>query len=204
MIDFASHPAFQDQDPARRPQILVQLLEAYRAEYDRVRIIELGSIRNDSPQYHDGDGHSTIYFGQFAQQYPDTRFTTVDLDTKVCHEAIRRAGLDDYVDIVELEGIHYLAQCGTQTADLIYFDGPDDAQWTMEAFKEGLRVIKPHGLLAFDDCEDVEDMDVKIDAEKGRILLPTLRELGVPINRLGKKILIVQMEDFQRCSRKSQ
>lgn len=189
------HPVFEKQDPAKRPQYLVELLEDLFHERGFLSLLEIGSIRVDNDEYHDGDGHSTLYLGRFARKHK-LKFTTVDLDVTTCRQVIEREELADDVEVVQEEGTQYLFQQRSNTRDFVYLDGPDDAEWTITAFVQAARVTKPTGLIALDDCEDMDDVSHKPDAEKGRLLIPILQEMGVPIRRTGKKIVVVRVEDL--------
>jgi predicted O-methyltransferase YrrM len=193
-MDLDNHPAFEQQDAAKRPQILVELLKGLHEE-DCFNMLEIGSIRVDSPEYHDGDGHSTLYFARFAREN-GWHFTTVDLKIDVCTEVLEREGLLEFAEVVKYDGLWYLKHQPDQCRDFVYLDGPDDAEYTMAMFREAMRVVKPHGLVALDDCEDIDSISHKPDAEKGRILVPTLRSMGVPIRRVGKKILVISAEEY--------
>lgn len=198
-MKYIDHPSFKDQNPAHRGKLVADLIESIACARTSCCVVEIGSIRNATKEYHDGDGHSTVYIAQAAQRTPGLHFSTVDLEVEVCQKVIGEAGLGAYVDIVQSDGIEYLEHTWTENVDFLYLDGPDDADWTVKAFRESLRVMKKDGFVAFDDFEDIDDVDQKIDAEKGRLLLPMLKNAGVPFHRLGKKVVVLSLQEVKGC-----
>ena len=196
-MNLDNHPAFQqDIENLARPALLLMLLDSMLdAKEHTPRMLEIGTIRTDSEEHHYGDGHSTLYLGRYAKEH-NLEFIAVDIKIDVCQTVLERESLYDDVGLIEDDGLAFLRSQGPSWYDFIYLDGPNDAEYTMEMFKAAMATLSPSGIIALDDCGNIEDVAHKPDAEKGRILLPVLRKMGLPIRRLGKKIIVLGAEEY--------
>jgi predicted O-methyltransferase YrrM len=176
------------QDERHRPRFLIELLEeVVRRSRPVLDMLEIGSIRRDTPEHEAMDGHSTVHLGRFAAG-GGHHFTTVDLDTTTCMRVLKAKGLEGMLDVVTSDGLAYLREQPDCSHDFIYLDAEDDAEEMFSLFTEAIRVIRPRGLIACDDCND--------GVTKGRILRARLDRIGLPYRFIGLRILVVWADDL--------
>lgn len=107
------------------------------------RVLEVGTL----------GGYSTIWLGRALP--PDGRIVTLELEpsyAEVARENLRRAGLDEKVDVrvgPALDSLAELRRAGGEPFDAVFIDA--DKQRTPEYFLEALELVRPGGLIVADN-----------------------------------------------------
>lgn len=161
-------------------RIIEQQLRAYRdlvwsdVPHAPLEILEVGTIRRDTPQHERGDGWSTIALARDAHAHGG-HVTSVDLDVNTSRDVIRRHGLLEYVTYREGYSIEWLAAMlvAGKRFDVVLLDSENDDTLTFHEYllAQKLRRKERPMLILVDDV--VEGSDTQI---KGRKLLPWVND----------------------------
>ena len=139
------------------------------------RMVEIGT----------SNGYSTIWFAD-ALRAAGGHLVSVDIDTDVQAEAadnLRRAGLDDVVELVAAEGGEFLAKVEDASLDVLFLDSerPEYVTW----WPHPLRVLRTNGLLLVDNVlshpDEIAPFRALVESD------PALTSTVVPV---GKGLLM--------------
>lgn len=143
---------------------------------DPLVIVETGTIRNHLETYGDGDGHSTLRFAQYVNNFGG-EFYSVDIDpiavvvsTMVCTRDYPSAM--DKVKIIESDSVAFLKSFD-KPIDVLYLDSANDAELILNEAKAALSHLHSESCILIDDC-----FNKNYHVEKGSLVIPFLEENG--------------------------
>lgn len=122
---------------------------------DDLYILETGTIRGDTDNYHQGDGWSTLTFARHAAQFGG-HVTSIDLKTDVSDRVLRQHGVRDQVTLVESHSIDALARLvslDTVKFDVILLDSDNDARLILHEYLVAQYLLAPLGTVLVDDVD---------------------------------------------------
>jgi methyltransferase family protein len=132
-------------------------------------ILETGTIRNISSNYHFGDGWSTLYIAQFVKNATlKHSFFSIDLKTDVCEHFLRSKGLIDYVNLIKNDSRQAIKKLDEEF-DFVYLDSRNNADLVYEEYKLVLSKCRSDTLIIVDD----------FNANKPKKIIPDLQKKGV-------------------------
>lgn len=147
-----------------RIELLLNTLEELQESRGDLVIVEIGTIRNVTSAYEEGDGHSTRLIAEFIRDSGRNHsFTSIDLETNVARGYLERLHLSQYVTLVEGNSLDVLPTINQ--ADVVYLDGANDAEAVLKEFKIVENI--PHVVVVVDDV----DMD-SAEVVKGHEVVP--------------------------------
>lgn len=161
---------------------LPQLLDVLKERFDKLTIVETGTIRNVSEPYREGDGWSTLHIARWLVNNPGHSFTTIDLDTSVAENFLRTKRLNQYVNFVQADSLTALPKL-PDTLHFVLLDSANDAKLTLAEFIIVEQRIPRGGIVVIDDVI----MDSK-EVLKGHLVIPYVKNAGYKVviaNRLG-------------------
>lgn len=157
-------------------QVLNPILADLRERYEKLSILETGTIRAEGENYQINDGWSTMTFALNVAQYGG-RVTSIDLDTRVATKVLAEHGLLGHVKLIEAHSIDALAELlcdqdpiALEPYHLIYLDSDNDAELILHEFLIARRMVRAPGYILVDDV----DMSSE-DVVKGHALVPFLK-----------------------------
>ena len=157
-----------------RMTIIPKYLDELKLRFDcPLTIIETGTIRNTAPQYHDGDGHSTLYIAAWVK-LNGGNFYSIDLYTGTCEEYLSMVGLDSHVKFRQQDSITAINDIKAPI-HFALLDSANVAQLTLDEFKAIESKLIPGSTVIIDDVI----MDSK-DVVKGHKVVPYIKEKGYP------------------------
>ena len=141
-------------------------------------IVETGTIRNHLESYAQGDGHSTLQFAKYVNNFGG-EFYSVDIDpiavvvsTMVCTRDYPQAM--NKVNIIESDSVAFL-ESFEEPIDVLYLDSDNDANLILNEAKAALPHLHPESIILIDDCFEV---GVEEEPFKGKLVIPFLEENG--------------------------
>lgn len=161
---------------------LIFMLEKLEKKLKRnMKIVETGTIRNDSERHHLGDGWSTYYIAQFVRNSADRHdheFISIDLKTDVAEAFLRREGMEHQVKLVQDNSNNALPKI-EGPLDFVYLDSANNADQIFNEFE----LVQPKLL----DTSVVVVDDIKTN--KPKKLLPWLEENKIPYKIEGRHLI---------------
>lgn len=164
-----------------RMKKLPELLDTL--SFQRINILETGTIRNVNPEYAIGDGHSTLWIAKWIrEQDKPVNFYSIDKDVSVAYKYLQELGYLPEVNLIKSNSLIWLDKYIPPEVHFALLDSANDAQNTLNEFK----LVEPRmvkgGIVVIDDVI-MHSKDVK----KGHKVIPyaqTKYRVEV-VNRLG-------------------
>ena len=143
----------------------------------KIKVLEYGRLRNPDTKARRTDGWSTLEFS-----CSDSVTTVYSVDTnkktiKACQKVIPRECRK------KVKFATNVKQFGKFEVDLLFLDANNDPEQCMNLYKEGIKYLKPGGVVLIDDVFDKK-------GKKGNILIPYLREQGFKVEKVHPFALI--------------
>jgi predicted O-methyltransferase YrrM len=157
--------------------IIYEELPAFmrRTGKEKLRVLEVGVLRNIDAEHLEGDGHSTMAFTRLLHQHPGSEYVGIDLDPSHAQAAVDSEGLGGFCTFHagdSVETMWSLALAG-EKFDVIYLDADNSGSATMREYLLAVDLVAHPGLIMGDDM-NTDHPEVR----KGRVLIPYLREEG--------------------------
>lgn len=146
-----------------------------RSGKEKLRVLEVGVLRNLDLEHLEGDGHSTLAFARLLHQHPGSEYVGIDLDPNEAQAAIDSEGLGGFCTFLAGDSVatmRKLVEKG-EKFDVIYLDADNSGSATMREYLLAEELIASPGLILGDDM-NTDHPEVR----KGRVLIPYLREEG--------------------------
>lgn len=154
-----------------------------RSGKKKLRVLEVGVLRNLDPEHLEGDGHSTLAFARLLKGYSGSTYVGIDLDPAQAQAAIDSEGLGGLCTFLagdSVETMWSLAIAG-EKFDVVYLDADNSGSATMREYLLAEDLVTSPGLIMGDDM-NVDHPEVR----KGRVLIPYLREEGATFKLLQR------------------
>lgn len=144
-----------------------------RTGKEKLRVLEVGVLRNMDDDHRDGDGHSTLAFARLLKEYPGSTYVGIDLNPYEARHAVDNAGLGDICDFYEGDSVATMSELAMdgEAFDVIYLDADNSGSATMREYLLALELVSRPGLIMGDDM-NTDHSQVR----KGRVLIPFLIE----------------------------
>lgn len=170
---------------SKSAHIIEVLQKIHEKKHGKLRILETGTIRNLTPEYAEGDGHSTIYIAEWLSRItPKSTFISIDLKTDVSRRILNERKLLRFVHLVRSDSLKALPQF--KNLDFCYLDSENDAELTLNEFLIVWPNILPGGAVMVDDCTDYV-----CEKKKGVKLIPYLKEKNIEFKFTKQSQIIV-------------
>lgn len=156
---------------------------AQRTKKETLRVLEVGVLRARDDEHRDGDGHSTLAFARLLATMPGSTLTGIDLNPSDAEAAVADEGLDGVCTFHAGDSLELMRKLSEQGErfDVVYLDADNSAQGTMAEYSAALKLVDRPALILGDDMNLGHG-----EVEKGRILIPYLRETGTPFRILHR------------------
>lgn len=144
-----------------------------RTGKEKLRVLEVGVLRNMDNDHRDGDGHSTLAFVRFLSQRPGSAYVGIDLSPREARRAVDSEGFGGFCDFYEGDSVATMSELvmDGEEFDVIYLDADNDGAATMREYLLALDLISRPGLIMGDDMNTNHSQ-----VRKGRVLIPFLIE----------------------------
>lgn len=171
-----------------RAQLLVQLLDKLQdAVSERLTIVETGSIRSINEPYVLGDGHSTHIIADWLSRQPRPHdFYSIDLDTTIAEDYLKKLGLADQVVFLQGNSLDVLPKLSSARVHLAYLDSANDAALIEAEFKILEKVMAANvGVVVVDDCKPGSH-----ELLKGNLVIPYAKAQGYRVTLTDRQGII--------------
>lgn len=157
--------------------IIYEELPAFmeRTGKKKLRVLEVGVLRNLDQEHLKGDGHSTLAFARLLKQHPGSSYVGIDLDPWEARRAVDAEGLGGICEFYEGDSVGTMTELKIdgEKFDVIYLDADNDGASTFREYLLALDLVERPGLIMGDDM-NTDHPEVR----KGRVLIPFLKEDG--------------------------
>lgn len=133
-----------------RMKTLPTILAELHKTFGPLTIIETGTIRNMAPEYHAGDGWSTVYISEFVRAHGGD-FTSVDLDISTAKKMLGSLDLAGYCKLVQYDSLMWLRDKAPQGIHFALLDSANDANHTFREFELVRPKMVAGGIIVIDD-----------------------------------------------------
>jgi hypothetical protein len=148
-----------------------------KSKQKEMTIVEIGILRDDSPQAQLGDGWSSILWAWYAQQNPKARVYLIDIDPHaidICHNLIIKHLGNIPINVITqcTDAERWLKESELESKiNLLYLDGSDDPREMIKQF----RITETRNMLAKTSIVNLDDIPVNyLTQGKGCSLCPYL------------------------------
>jgi predicted O-methyltransferase YrrM len=154
-----------------------------RSGKKKLRVLEVGVLRNLDQEHLEGDGHSTLAFARLLKQHPGSEYVGIDLDPSQARSAVDSEGLGGICTFCTGDSVRVMREMAVdgERFDIVYLDADNDGATTMREYLLAEDLVTSPGLIMGDDM-NTDHTEVR----KGRVLIPYLRESGAKFKLLQR------------------
>ena len=166
-----------------KSQNIINELDRIAALFNRLTIVETGTIRRTEPEYEEGDGHSTRFIAEWSRG--NHSFTSIDIDCSIAKKYLFDNNLRQYVTLKE--GLSTDILPTFKMIDFAYLDSANDPDNCLNEFMIVWPMITPGGSVMCDDCNEGS-----AELLKGDKLIPYLRSENIEFEQMGTNQLLIK------------
>jgi predicted O-methyltransferase YrrM len=149
----------------------------------KLRVLEVGVLRNLDQEHLQGDGHSTLAFARLLGQHPGSTYVGIDLDPSEARAAIDSEGLGSLCKFYRGDSVETMRKLVSkgEKFDVVYLDADNSGSATMREYLLAEELVDSPGLIMGDDMNTNHG-----EVRKGRVLIPYLLEEGASFKLLQR------------------